>query len=189
MKKNTEKFIEINEDIIEEKNAEEIMIKYKPLVTKIARRYFVYGGDIDDLIQEGMIGLYKAIKSYDESKQASFKTFAGICITRQIQSVIRSANSKKNIVFLEIMDNSESNFDIATNKENPEENYITNQSYQNFWKDIKNILSKKELEILIVFLEGYSYDQIAEKLVIQKKSVDNALVRIRTKLSHILNDK
>lgn len=172
-----------------ENNVEEIMISYKPLVTKIARRYFIYGGELDDLIQEGMIGLYKAINSFDETKQASFKTFANLCITRQIQSAIRNANSKKNTMFNEILDNSDGNFDVVSNKENPEENFILNQNYENILQNIKSLLSKRELEILNVYLEGFSYEQIAEKLGVEKKSVDNALVRIRTKLSHYLDDK
>lgn len=172
-----------------EKDVEELMISYKPLVTKIARRYFIYSGDIDDLIQEGMIGLYKAIKNFDESKQASFKTFATVCITRQIQSAIRNANSKKNSLFNEILDNSDGNFDVVSNKENPEINFISNQNYESILEGIKNLLSKKEMDILNEYLEGQSYDQIAKKFDIEKKSVDNALVRIRTKLSRYLDDK
>jgi len=167
-------------------NVEQIMAEYKPLVSKIARRYFLYGGELDDLMQEGMIGLYKAIKDFDDKKEASFKTFANLCITRQIQTAIRNANSKKNIMFLEILDNSDKNFDIATNRENPESKLIENQSYQNFVAEINQKLSKKELDILNAYLEGYSYDQIAKKLDIERKSVNNALVRIRTKLSHFL---
>lgn len=174
---------------IENKNIEELMVSYKPLVSRIARRYFLYGGELDDLIQEGMIGLYKAIKSYDETKQASFKTFSTLCITRQIQSAIRSANSKKNIVLSEIIDKNLSDFDVATNKENPEINFIQNQNYENFVGEIKNKLSKKEMEIFDCYLEGSSYEQIAQKLNIERKSVDNALVRIRTKILQILTNK
>ncbi|MBO7508595.1 MAG: helix-turn-helix domain-containing protein [Clostridia bacterium] len=84
------------------------------------------------------------------------------------------------------MDNSDKNFDVATNKENPETRLIENQSYEKFWDEINDKLSEKELQILNEYLEGYSYEQIAQKLQIDRKSVDNALVRIRAKLSHLL---
>ena len=165
---------------------EEIMATYKPLVCKIARQYFLYGGEMDDLVQEGMIGLYKAITSYDENKQVGFKNFAALCITRQIQSAVRNANSKKNVLFLQIIENSNNNFDVASNKENPEAKYIETQSYIKILQDIKNSLSEKEFLIFMEYLEGYTYDKIAQKLCISKKSVDNALVRIRQKLSNLL---
>ena len=173
---------------IKNKTIEQIMMDYKPLVSQIARRYFLYCGEIDDLMQEGMIGLYKAIRDYDPNKQTSFKTFANLCITRQIHSAIRTANSKKNIMFLDILDNSENNFDVATNVENPENKLIENQSYEKFWSEINSKLSAKELQILNEYLEGYSYEQIAQKLQIERKSVDNALVRIRAKLAYLLKE-
>ena len=174
---------------IDIKNVEEIMANYKPLVSKIARRYFLYGGELDDLMQEGMIGLYKAIKNFDLEKQASFKTFATLCITRQIQSAIRKANSKKNTTEIQMFEYLDSDFDIASNKENPEINLIDSQNYTNFLEKIKEDLSDKEWEILTIYLDGFSYEQIAEKLNITKKSVDNALVRIRSKLSHLVEKK
>ena len=169
---------------------EEILRLYKPLVCKIARGYFLEGGEIDDLVQEGMIGLYKATKSFDKTKDASFKTFATLCITRQIQSAVRSANSKKNTFFLQLLDDSQPKlYDKPTNKENPESKIIAEQSYQQMQTDIQNLLSKKEYTILKVFLQGYSYEQIANLLGTTKKSVDNALARVRSKLSHLLSDK
>ncbi|MBQ8430683.1 MAG: sigma-70 family RNA polymerase sigma factor [Clostridia bacterium] len=79
---------------------DEIFARYKPLVSKVARQFFLVGGDLDDLVQEGMIGLYKAIIGYEESKKASFKTFASLCILRNIQTAIKKANSHKNMYFL-----------------------------------------------------------------------------------------
>ena len=183
---------EINEKLPqfdkEGKTVEEVMAEYKPLVAKIAHKYFLYGGEIDDLMQEGMIGLYKAINGYDDKKQASFKTFANLCITRQIQSAIRTANSKKNVMFLDILDNSDKNFDVASNKENPEKNLIESQNYELILNEINKNLSNKELQILNEYLEGYSYEQIAKKLNVERKSVDNALVRIRAKLLKYLKE-
>ena len=82
-----------------QKLLEEVLYEFKPLVTAIARRYFLTGAEPDDLVQEGMIGLYKAIQTYDESKQASFKTFASICINSQIQSAVKKQNNSKNKVY------------------------------------------------------------------------------------------
>lgn len=171
-------------------SAEEMMTAYKPLVCKIARRYYLEGGELDDLIQEGMIGLYKAIKNFDSGKDASFKTFATLCIKRQIQTAVRSANSQKNSAFLQALDDNDKMLgDIPSNRENPEQKIIAEQSYIQTQQSIQTALSKKEYTILNVFLQGYSYEQIAGFLNISKKSVDNALVRIRAKLSHLLSDK
>ena len=172
-----------------EEAVEKILTQYKPLVIKIARRYFLVCGDIDDLVQEGMIGLYKAIKSFDESKDASFKTFATICVTRQLQSLIRKEHSQKNLVFLDLFDSSIlDNVDIATNRENPEQQIISSQNLEYIQSQIKELLSKFEYKILQKYLSGLSYTQIAEQEGISKKSVDNALSRLRGKLSHLLDD-
>lgn len=169
---------------------EELLSLYKPLVSKIARQYFLIGGDIDDLMQEGMIGLYKAINSYDLTKQASFKTFANLCITRQIQSAIKKANANKNKVFLELVDfYNDEHLYLATNKENPELNYISKQNYNALQDYISKTLSSLEKTVLNYYLAGANYQLIADKLEINKKSVDNALNRIRTKLTSYLDDK
>ena len=168
---------------------EELLKKYKNLVLKIARHYFIVGGDIDDLTQEGMIGLYKAINSYCEEREANFKTFATLCIKRQILSAIKKANAKKNQVFMHLFDNSSLVFlDVPTNRENPEFNYISKENYNIINKEIQNNLSKMELQVLKEYLAGENYVDIAKKLNVQKKSVDNALARIRQKLTHFLDD-
>jgi len=168
---------------------EELLQKYKPLVIKIARRYFLLSGDIDDLIQEGMIGLYKAIIGYDETKDARFITFATICITRQLQSLIRKEHAQKNFAFWELFDSDLlENLDVPSNAENPEERAISNQNMEYIISQIKSLLSKFELEVLMKYLSGYSYTQIAGDCNVNKKSVDNALARLRSKLSHLLDD-
>lgn len=168
---------------------EKLLQKYKALVLSIARRYFIVGGDIDDVMQEGMIGLYKAIMCFCAKKHASFITFATICIKRQIQSAIRKANSKKNMFFMALFDNDKLNFlDKPSNKENPEKNYISKQNIQHFNDVINKSLSKLEKQVLAKYLNGEKYEKIAEDLNIKKKGVDNALSRIRQKLSVLLDD-
>ena len=168
---------------------EELLKQYKSLVLKIARHYFIVGGDIDDLTQEGMIGLYKAIHSYNETKEASFKTFATLCIKRQILSAIKKANTQKNQMFLHLFDNSSLVYlDTPTNRENPEFNFISKENYNIINHAIHNNLSKMELQVLREYLAGESYVDIAKKIGVQKKSVDNALGRIRQKLTHVLDD-
>ena len=168
---------------------EELLKKYKNIVLKIARHYFIVGGDIDDLMQEGMIGLYQAINTYDESKEASFKTFAMLCIKRRILTAIKKANAKKNQIFLYLVDNdSLVFFDKPSNRENPEINYISKENFDYINEAIHKKLSKLEQKVLKLYLAGESYIEIAQKLKIEKKSVDNALARIRHKLSCILDD-
>ena len=168
---------------------EELLNLYKPLVSKISRRYFLISGGDDDLIQEGMIGLYKAIKNFDETKDASFKTFATLCITRQINSLIRREHSQKNDIFLDLFGSDIiENLDIPTNRENPEQNAISNQNLEYIKSQIKLLLSDFEERVLSLYLDGYSYSQIADECGVSKKSVDNALARLRLKLSHLLDD-
>jgi len=168
---------------------EKLLTQYKPLVTKIARRYFLVSGDIDDLVQEGMIGLYKAINTFNDSKDASFKTFATLCITRQLQSLIRKENTQKNLMLWDLIDNEIfQNLDVASDIENPEALAISNQNMEYIDNQIKLLLSKFEIQILKKYLKGESYNQIALETKVSKKSVDNALARVRIKLSHLLND-
>ena len=169
---------------------EELLKKYKPLVIKIARRYFLVCGDIDDLVQEGTIGLYKAIMAYNQEKEASFITFATICIKRQLQSLIRKENTQKNSVFLDLFNDDDLNkhINIPTNKGNPEQVAISNQNMQYIKQEIKSQLSDFEFKVLQQYLDGMSYEQIALQSGTNKKSIDNALARLRSKLSHLLDD-
>ena len=169
---------------------EELLKKYKPLVLKIARRYFLVGGDIDDLVQEGTIGLYKAIMVYNQEKEASFITFATLCIKRQLQSLVRKENTQNNSVFLDLFNDDDLNklINIPTNKGNPEQVAISNQNLQYIDSEIKSQLSDFEYKVLQQYLNGMSYEQIATENGTNKKSIDNALSRLRAKLSHLLDD-
>lgn len=166
---------------------EKLLLQYKPLVNSIARKYFLLNGDMDDLVQEGMIGLYKAISTYSADKNASFKTFASICITRKIQTKIKKENTAKNRAFMQVLELTEQN-DIPNDKENPEYNLIKKQTYEQMQKCIEEHLSPFEKKVLNLYLAGKNYTSIANELETGVKSVDNALTRVRIKLSQFLDD-
>ena len=172
----------------DEASMEVLLTRYKPLVSKIARQYFAMGGEYDDLVQEGMIGLYKAIQSYDDSKEASFKTFASLCITRQMLSAIRKTKTIKGKMFAELIDDELITVDTVSDIENPEELAISKQKGEFINQEIQSNLSEFELKVLIKYCSGMSYDDIATECEVSKKSVDNALSRIRSKLLHLLDD-
>lgn len=167
----------------DELSLEILMDNYKNLVAKIARRFFIIGADFNDVIQEGMIGLFNAYNKYDESKNTQFKTFATLCITRQILTAITKANkNNKNDLLDDI------SMDVFNNNSiilSPEDDIIFNEEYNNLLLEISKILSDKEQTILNKFLDNKSYEEIASELNITKKSVDNALTRIRNKLKYL----
>lgn len=172
-----------------EETVEMILQAYKPLVSKIARQYFLMGGEMDDLIQEGMIGLYKAINSYDKEKNASFKTFATLCIKRKIQTAVKQSLTLKNSLYRDLFDDSILDIiDTPSAKENPEEKAISKEKYEYIGLEIEKRLSQFEKDVLKKYLSGMTYDDIASALEVTRKSVDNALSRIRAKLSPLLDD-
>ena len=170
-----------------------ILEKYKPLVLRKANAMFLIGGDTDDLIQEGMIGLFKAIRDYSPDKAASFSTFASVCIRRQIQNAITNSNRKKHVPlnsYVSLYMNSEEgdNFMLeerlsTSREEDPEKLLIAREQIEDRNARIKKELSKLEQQVLKLYLQGLSYEEIAEQLGKTEKSIDNALQRIRGKLS------
>ena len=173
--------------------------KYKNLVRKKAKAMFIVGGDNDDLIQEGMIGLYKAIRDYDESKDASFRTFSSMCINRQMCTAVTTSNRKKHsplneYISLDMPVQSEkaeestrlSDMLYSAFEQNPEEIFIDKESTDFIESKIGNVLSSYERQVLLLQMEGLDYVKIADKLGKTAKSVDNALQRIRNKLSEIV---
>ena len=175
----------------------ELLEKYKDLVVKISRSYFIIGGELEDIVQEGMIGLYKAIKNYDSSKSTSFKTFAIMCVKHQIQTAIKKANTKKNMTLSNSVSlqsfsekNDEEDF-LPMNlifQVSPDEKVISRENYKDLILKIKNILSKKEYEVLKFYLRGYSYKEIAKILGLNEKSIDNSLSRIKNKIKNLKID-
>ncbi len=178
-----------------DENAEnELLELYKGLVVKIARSYFILGGEMEDIVQEGMIGLYKAIKGYDKKKNASFKTFATMCIKHQIQSAIKVANAKKNsplsnsVSLQSFSENSDDDDFLPVNlifQVSPDEKIINKEDYRNLLENIKKMLSEKELQVLKYYLKGYTYKEISNILGTSEKSIDNSLSRIKSKIKKL----
>lgn len=170
---------------------EYMLKKYAPLVKKSIRTLYLIGADTEDLSQEGMIGLFKAIQSYKKESNASFYTFAKLCIDRQIYSAIKASNRKKHLPLnsyisfysktneedTELIENLE-----ASNESNPE-HIILDRENTNVIEDlIEEHLSKMEKQVLSLYLDGQSYADIATTLGKPNKSIDNAIQRIREKI-------
>ena len=175
-----------------------LMEKHKNLVRKKARAMYLMGGDSDDLIQEGMIGLYKAIRDYDGSRGASFHTFAELCISRQLYSAVEASRRQKHQplnFYVSIYD--KENEDSANNRlamgglsdwtRNPEELMIDQENLTSMEEEISRKLSRFEKEVLNLYLSGMNYSQIAETLGKGSKTTDNALQRIRKKIKNFVD--
>lgn len=174
--------------------AEEYIInKYKKMVKMKARAYFLVGADKEDLIQEGMIGLYKAVRSYDTLKMPSFKMFAEICVNRQIITAIKMASRKKHKPLnLSISlnqpicynDSDRTLLDLVNdmNISDPMSLFITQEKSKEIKIKLKELLSKLEIKVLESYLEGKTYKEIASDINKSVKSIDNAIQRIKTKL-------
>lgn len=167
-----------------------IMNKYKPLVIKKARTMFLMGGEAEDLIQEGMIGLFKAVQDYQLDKDVTFYTFAKLCIERQIYSAVTSAGRKKHGPlngYISLNDSS-SLEDYDRFFVNPEEAVIDRERMSIIAEKLSDRLSSLEKSVFKLYMEGYGYAQMAERLGKKEKSIDNALHRIKSKLQMILDD-
>ncbi len=169
-----------------------LLEKYKDLVLKISRKFFLIGGEPDDVLQEGMIGLFKAIRDYDSSKEASFYSFAELCISRQVYTAINASNRKKHAPlrdYVSLSDNPE-DFIVSNNfmgNRNPEELILDKEAQYMIQYEIERCLSTFEKQVLELYLRGYGYDRIAGEIDKPVKSVDNALSRIRTKLRKVFS--
>ncbi len=182
-----------------DKNALEYLInKYKELVNMKVSKYFIIGAEKEDIIQEGLIGLYKAIKSYSGDKQNSFKTFANMCIERQLITAIKSSNRQKHMPlnsYLSLNESAYENdeetslFDTFNSHqiEDPLETITKQEYYKSVEIAIDKSLSNFEKQVLNRYMQGESYIQIAEKLDTPVKSIDNAIQRIRKKATTNLN--
>lgn len=176
-----------------------LMQAYKPLVTIISRKYFLINATDEDLIQEGMLGLFKAFRSYNPSLNTSFKTYASLLIKRQIQSAFLKNNRNKNLplntyfsinnqgkilvsVKGENEDEEDNSFFITSNNLTPEENILFKEKINEVNTYINNLLSGYEKKVLRYFVLGLNYVEIASMLKKEPKSIDNALRRIKIKL-------
>ena len=164
-----------------------LMEKYKNMVRKKARTMFLIGGENDDLIQEGMIGLFKAVRDYQPDRDAAFQTFASICVDRQIYNAIQSSNRQKHQPLNSYISLSEQDGENEEHLgdncvENPESIIIDQENVQDLEQEITATLSPMENQVLEYYLAGNGYGEIAQIMGKTPKSIDNALQRIRIKI-------
>ena len=177
-----------------------IMVKYKSMVRKKARAMFLLGGENEDLIQEGMIGLIKAVRDYDAALGASFASFAELCVSRQMYSAIESSRRKKHLPlnsYISLYEEGETEDDgrnvplidtiESEGESDPEAIYFGKEYTEAFVEQLKERLSPLEKHVLYLHLMGTDYRTIAELLDKSPKSVDNALQRIKSKAEKMLN--
>lgn len=205
LKENTIKDFERLEDeeIVEQVHAgssealEYLINKYKNFVRAKARSYFLIGADREDIVQEGMIGLYKAIRDFKEDKLSSFKAFAELCITRQIITAIKTATRQKHIplnsyvsldkpIYDEESDRTLLDVISGTKALDPEELIINQEEFDDIELKMAEILSDLERKVLSLYLDGRTYQEISEDLNRHVKSIDNALQRVKRKLERYL---
>ncbi|MBE5866320.1 MAG: RNA polymerase sporulation sigma factor SigH [Lachnospiraceae bacterium] len=173
--------------------------KYKPLVRSKAKSMFILGGDNEDLIQEGMLGLFKAVRDYDSGRDASFFTFADLCISRQMYTAVQASQRKKHIplnTYISLYgENSDQNdgenrdlAEILAGKvqQDPEALFIDKERVDYLERSIEKELSAFEKEVLDLHLTGMSYSQIAKVLGREEKATDNALQRLKSKIKKML---
>jgi RNA polymerase sporulation-specific sigma factor len=182
-------------------HALEYMIhKYKNFVRAKAKSYFLIGADREDIIQEGMIGLYKAIRDYKGDKLSTFKAFAELCITRQMITAVKTATRQKHIplnsyvsldkpIYDEESDRTLLDVICGTRMTDPEQMLINREKYSDIELKISEILSDLEQKVLMLYLDGRTYQEISVDLKRHVKSIDNALQRVKRKLERYLELK
>ena len=178
---------------------EYLLNKYKNFVRSKARSYFLIGADHEDIVQEGMSGLYKAIRDFKQEKLSSFRAFAELCITRQIITAIKTATRQKHIPLNSYVSLNKPLYDEESDRtlldilmegttSNPEDMIINQENLGNIHQKINEVLSGLEQEVLAAYLDGKSYQEIAEALGRHVKSIDNALQRVKRKLEKYLEE-
>ena len=175
-----------------------LLDKYKNFVRAKARSYFLIGADHEDIVQEGMIGLYKAIRDYKADKQTSFRAFAELCVKRQIITAIKTATRQKHVPLNSYVSLNKPLYDEESDRTlldviegrvtNPEELFISQEGMNHIQQQIDTLLSDFEKQVLEAFLDGKSYQEIAQMLGRHVKSIDNALQRVKRKLMHFLEE-
>jgi len=172
-----------------------ILYKYRPLIVNVAQKFLKYcngGVDLNDLIQEGMIGLNEAINSFREDKEANFGTYARVCIQRRIVSVVKSTNAKKNMILnssISLEDDETNSFDkyLSDNSLNPSIMVEDFDNTEHIFNELDNLLTDLEKQVFELKKDGFDYKEIADILEKDTKVVDNAIQRIKTKLKSIIN--
>lgn len=179
---------------------ERLINKYKNFVRAKARSYFLVGADREDIIQEGMIGLYKAVRDYRNDKLSSFRAFAELCVTRQIITAIKTATRQKHIPLNSYVSLNKPIYDEDSDRtlldvlsgvhiSDPEELVINREEFDDIEDKMGEILSDLEWKVLVAYLEGRSYQEIAVDLKRHVKSIDNALQRVKRKLEKYLEKR
>ncbi len=174
--------------------------RYRSFVWAKARTYFLIGGDREDIIQEGMIGLFKAIRDFDEDRLASFKGFAELCITRQIITAIKTATRQKHIPLNSYISLDKPIYDeesertlldiIAESRSvDPQEEMISREKQTHFERTLIEVLSDLERRVLYLYLEGRSYHEMSKQMNRSEKSIDNALQRVKRKFEQLIQSK
>lgn len=174
-----------------------LITKFRPFVRLKARSYFLVGADKEDIIQEGMIGLYKAIRDYRSDKLSSFRGFAELCIIRQIITAIKTATRQKHIplnsyvsldkpVYDEESERTLLDILTTTTVEDPQDLMVNQEQLSFLEEKMEEVLSELEREVLALYLEGQTYQEISDKLQRHVKSIDNALQRVKRKLERHL---
>jgi len=172
---------------------EYLLSKYKNFVRSKARSYFLIGADHEDIVQEGMIGLFKAVRDYQAERLSSFRAFAELCITRQIITAIKTATRQKHVplnsyvslnkpIYDEESDRTLMDVIVEGRAQNPEELIIGRENLISIRDSVDQVLSSLEQDVLNAYLDGKSYQEIADKLGRHVKSIDNALQRVKRKL-------
>ncbi len=191
-----ERIVELARDG-EVKAQEYIILKYKNFVRSKARSYFIIGADKEDIIQEGMIGLFKAIRDFKSEKEVCFRAFAELCITRQMITAIKTATRQKHMPLNSYIslnkpigeeDNDRTLMDVLTSlvPTNPEEIFISKEECKRLKGVMDEELSEFELTVIQYYLDGRTYQEIAKDLDRHVKSIDNALQRVKRKLEKFL---
>ena len=175
-----------------------LLNKYKNFVRSKARSYFLIGADHEDIVQEGMIGLYKSIRDFQPDRLASFRSFAELCVKRQIITAIKAATRQKHVPLNSYVSLNKPLYDEESDRTlldviegrvtNPEDLYISQEDLSRIQKQITEILSDLERQVLDAFIDGKSYQEIAELLGRHVKSIDNALQRVKRKLFKFLEE-
>lgn len=187
----------------EEEAIDYLINKYKNLVRKKAGSMFLIGGDHDDLIQEGMLGMFKAVRDYDVGRDVNFFTFADLCVSRQIYTAVQASNRKKHLplntyisIYGQVSREEEGegespiflNRILGTQEENPEEMVLAQERLEDIEAAIEQELSSFERKVFELHLTGMTYTEIAKVLGRDEKSTDNALQRIKVKIRKIIRD-
>ena len=175
-----------------------LLDKYKNFVRSKARSYFLIGADHEDIVQEGMIGLFKAIRDFKPNRLSSFRAFAELCVKRQIITAIKTATRQKHFPLNSYVSLNKPLYDEESDRTlldviegrvtNPEDLYISQEELEHIQNEINTTLSPLEQQVLAAFLNGKSYQEIAEMLDRHVKSIDNALQRVKRKLTRMLED-